>query len=43
MNGEETRPVNIGSSAEFTIIEFAEAVRVSGLFTIEDGEEEGGC
>jgi len=28
MNGEETRPVNIGSSHEFTIMEFAEAVRV---------------
>ncbi|GMK53700.1 hypothetical protein CspeluHIS016_0102860 [Cutaneotrichosporon spelunceum] len=27
MNGEETRPVNIGSSHEFTIMEFAEAVR----------------
>lgn len=29
MNGPETRPVNIGSSDEFTIIDFAEAVRVS--------------
>ncbi|KAI9637407.1 UDP-glucuronic acid decarboxylase Uxs1p [Dioszegia hungarica] len=27
MNGPETRPVNIGSSDEFTIIDFAEAVR----------------
>lgn len=27
MNGPETRPVNIGSSHEFTIMEFAEAVR----------------
>jgi nucleoside-diphosphate-sugar epimerase len=29
MNGPETRPVNIGNGDEFTIIEFAEAVRVS--------------
>ncbi|WWC71492.1 uncharacterized protein I206_105450 [Kwoniella pini CBS 10737] len=27
MNGDETRPTNIGSSHEFTIMEFAEAVR----------------
>ncbi|WVN86333.1 uncharacterized protein L203_101496 [Cryptococcus depauperatus CBS 7841] len=27
MNGEETRPVNIGNGDEFTIMEFAEAVR----------------
>lgn len=27
MNGDDTRPINIGSSHEFTIIEFAEAVR----------------
>lgn len=27
MNGEETRPVNIGNGDEFTILEFAEAVR----------------
>jgi hypothetical protein len=29
MNGPETRPVNIGSAHEFTILDFAEAVRVS--------------
>lgn len=29
MNGPETRPVNIGNGDEFTILEFAEAVRVS--------------
>ena len=29
MNGDETRPVNIGNGDEFTILEFAEAVRVS--------------
>jgi UDP-glucuronate decarboxylase len=28
MNGDDSRPINIGSSHEFTIIEFAEAVRV---------------
>ncbi|KAK1927224.1 UDP-glucuronic acid decarboxylase Uxs1p [Papiliotrema laurentii] len=27
MNGDDTRPVNIGSSHEFTILDFAEAVR----------------
>ncbi|KAK8854714.1 hypothetical protein IAR55_003453 [Kwoniella newhampshirensis] len=27
MNGDETRPVNIGNGDEFTILEFAEAVR----------------
>jgi len=29
MNGDDTRPVNIGNHDEFTILEFAEAVRVS--------------
>lgn len=29
MNGSDTRPVNIGNGDEFTILEFAEAVRVS--------------
>lgn len=32
MNGPDTRPVNIGNHDEFTILEFAEAVRVSLLF-----------
>jgi UDP-glucuronate decarboxylase len=31
MNGPETRPVNIGNGDEFTILQFAEAVRVSLL------------
>jgi UDP-glucuronate decarboxylase len=32
MNGSETRPVNIGNGDEFTIMEFAEAVRVGLAF-----------
>lgn len=27
LQGDESRPVNIGNDAEFTILEFAEAVR----------------
>ena len=33
MNGDDTRPVNIGNGGEFTILEFAEAVRV-GLVSV---------
>ncbi|WVF67436.1 hypothetical protein IAT40_002192 [Kwoniella sp. CBS 6097] len=38
MNGDETRPTNIGSAHEFTILEFAEAVRdIVEKVQIEEG------
>lgn len=38
MNGDETRPVNIGNPDEFTILEFAEAVRS----VVEEVQKESG-
>jgi UDP-glucuronate decarboxylase len=37
MNGPETRPVNIGNGDEFTILQFAEAVRVVEKVQKEEG------
>jgi UDP-glucuronate decarboxylase len=42
MNSDETRPVNIGNSDEFTIREFAELVRdVVEKVQAEDGDSDG--
>lgn len=39
MNSDETRPVNIGTAEEFTILDFAKAVRdVVHKVKVEDGE-----